>query len=117
MLTCFKMKQNVKQVLKRRYILEELYYLMNYKKWRINCREVLAKCKRKILRTQKITRISRVNIQNTCFNEVTNHNIWVSELSLNKKVNPYKACIYGLCRDFLDGVWYDWGTKLVFIEV
>lgn len=37
--------------------------------------------------------------------------------SLNKKVNPYKACIYGLCRDFLDGVGYDWGTKLVFIEV
>ena len=22
--------------------------------------------------------------------------------SLNKKVNPYKACSYGLCRDFLD---------------
>lgn len=37
--------------------------------------------------------------------------------SLNKRVNPYKACIYGLCRDFLDGVGYDWGTKLVFIEV
>ena len=32
--------------------------------------------------------------------------------SLNKKVNPYKACIYGLCRDFLDGVGYDLGTKL-----
>ena len=27
------------------------------------------------------------------------------------KVNPYKACIYGLCRDFLDGVGYDLGTK------
>ena len=27
-------------------------------------------------------------------------------------VNPYKACIYGLCRDFLDGVGYDLGTKL-----
>ena len=25
-------------------------------------------------------------------------------MSSNKKVNPYKACIYGLCRDFLDGV-------------
>jgi len=23
-------------------------------------------------------------------------------LSSNKKVNPYKACSYGLCRDFLD---------------
>lgn len=32
--------------------------------------------------------------------------------SLNKKVNPYKACIYGLCRDFLDGDGYDLGTKL-----
>ena len=33
--------------------------------------------------------------------------------SLNKKVNPYKACIYGLCRDFLDGDGYDLGTRLV----
>lgn len=31
--------------------------------------------------------------------------------SSNKKVNPYKACIYRLCRDFLDGVGYDLGTK------
>ena len=31
--------------------------------------------------------------------------------SLSKKVNPYKACIYRLCRDFLDGVGYDLGTK------
>lgn len=31
--------------------------------------------------------------------------------SLNKKVNPYKACIYRLCRDFLDGDGYDFGTK------
>ena len=27
------------------------------------------------------------------------------------KVNPYKACIYRLCRDFLDGFGYDLGTK------
>lgn len=27
------------------------------------------------------------------------------------QVNPYKACIYGLCRDFLDGDGYDLGTK------
>lgn len=31
--------------------------------------------------------------------------------SLNKKVNPYKACIYVLCRDFFVGVGYDLGTK------
>lgn len=31
--------------------------------------------------------------------------------SLNKKVNPYKACIYGLCRDFLCANGYDLGTK------
>mgnify|MGYP005902775783 FL=1 len=31
----------------------------------------------------------------------------------NIKVNPYKACIYGLCRDFLDGIGYDLGTKLI----
>ena len=28
----------------------------------------------------------------------------MQSLSLSKKVNPYKACIYGLCRDFLDGI-------------
>ena len=37
-------------------------------------------------------------------------------LSLNKKVNPYKACIYGLCRDFLDGVGYDLGTKIIMVN-
>ena len=31
--------------------------------------------------------------------------------SLNKKVNPYKACIYRLCRDFLDADGYDLGTN------
>lgn len=36
-------------------------------------------------------------------------------LSLNKKVNPYKACIYELCRDFLDGVGYDLGTKIILL--
>ena len=39
----------------------------------------------------------------------------LERLSLNKKVNPYKACIYGLCRDFLDGVGYDLGTKFFFV--
>ena len=33
--------------------------------------------------------------------------------SLSKKVNPYKACIYGLCRDFLDDDGYDLGTKII----
>ena len=36
--------------------------------------------------------------------------------SLNKKVNPYKACIYGLCRDFFDGVGYDLGTNCLFFK-
>ena len=36
---------------------------------------MLAKCKQKIPRTQKIIGISRLNIQNPCFNEMTNHNI------------------------------------------
>lgn len=31
----------------------------------------------------------------------------LGRLSLSKKVNPYKACIYGLCRDFLDGYGYE----------
>ena len=36
----------------------------------------------------------------------TRKRVWI------KKVNPYKACIYGLCRDFLDVVGYDLGTKI-----
>ena len=40
----------------------------------------------------------------------------MKSLSLNKKVNPYKACIYGLCRDFLDGAGYDLGTKFNYIH-
>ena len=40
----------------------------------------------------------------------------LGRLSLNKKVNPYKDCSYGLCRDFLDGVGYDLGTKIYFNE-
>ena len=39
------------------------------------CKELSAKCKQKIPQTQKVTRISRLNIQNTRFDEVTNHNI------------------------------------------
>ena len=35
---------------------------------------------------------------------------WVCPVT---KVNPYKACIYGLCRDFLDGNGYDLGTKIL----
>ena len=43
-------------------------------------------------------------------------NIYVKYIgSLSKKINPYKARIYGLCRDFLDGVGYDLGTKILTI--
>ena len=39
----------------------------------------------------------------------------ISVLSnLSKGLNSYKACIYGLCRDFLDGIGYDLGTKYLF---
>ena len=38
----------------------------------------------------------------------------MQSFSLSKKVNPYKACIYGLCRDFLDDSGYDLGTKYLF---
>ena len=31
-------------------------------------------------------------------------------LSSSKRVNPYRACNYGLCRDFLCGGGYDLGT-------
>ncbi len=40
--------------------------------------------------------------------------IKLDSASLSKKINPYKACIYGLCRDFLDGNGYDLGTKYLF---
>ena len=58
-----------------------------------------------------------ISIQDSIDNHIETTKTKPNSASLNKKVNPYKACIYGLCRDFLDGVGYDWGTKLVFIEV
>nr|DAS92019.1 MAG TPA: hypothetical protein [Caudoviricetes sp.] len=33
-------------------------------------------------------------------------------MSLSKKVNPYKACNYGLCRDFFSVNGYVLGTKI-----
>ena len=40
---------------------------------------------------------------------------WIIDISnLSKGLNSYKACIYGLCRDFLDGIGYNLGTKLFF---
>lgn len=59
---------------------------------------MLAKCKQKILQTQKNTRISRLNIQNTRFNEVTNHNIWVSELSLSDEMDLEKPLFWCATR-------------------
>ena len=37
-------------------------------------------------------------------------------LSLNKKVNPYKAFIYRLCRDFLCANGYVLGTKILILR-
>lgn len=62
---------------------------------------MLAKCKQKILQTQKNTRISRLNIQNTRFNEVTNHNIWVSELSLSDEMDLEKPLFMRVARKFI----------------
>lgn len=42
------------------------------------------------------------------------HRNAVTKSSLSKGLNPYKACIYGFCRDFLDGIGYDLGTKINF---
>ena len=42
------------------------------------------------------------------------HRNAVTKSSLNKGLNPYKACIYGLCRDFLDGIGYNLCTKFYF---
>ena len=57
----------------------------------------------------------RLSIQNSIDNHIKITYIKPNFASLNKKVNPYKACIYGLCRDFLDGVGYDLGTKILTI--
>ena len=62
---------------------------------------MLAKCKQKILQTQKNTRISRLNIQNTRFNEVTNHNIWVPELSLSDEMDLEKPLFMRVARKFI----------------
>ena len=35
----------------------------------------------------------------------------------SKQVNPYKACNYGLCRDFFNGDGYDLGTKFTFLMI
>ena len=58
----------------------------------------------------------RLSIQNSIDNHIKITYIKPNFASLNKKVNPYKACIYGLCRDFLEGVGYDLGTKIYFNE-
>lgn len=52
-----------------------------------------------------------LSIQNSIDNHIKTTRIKPNFASLNKKVNRYKACIYGLCSDFLDGVGYDLGTK------
>ena len=62
---------------------------------------MLAKCKQKILQTQKNTRISRLNIQNTRFNEVTNHNISALELSLSDEMDLEKPLFMRVARKFI----------------
>ena len=41
------------------------------------------------------------------------HRNAVTKSSLNKNVNPYKACIYGLCRDFFCWRWVRFGYKIL----
>lgn len=56
----------------------------------------------------------RLSIQNSIDNHIKITYIKPNFASLSKKINPYKACIYGLCRDFLNGNGYDLGTKYLF---
>ena len=51
-----------------------------------------------------------LSIQNSIDNHIKTTRIKPNFASLSKKVNPYKACIYGLCRDFLCANGYDLGT-------
>lgn len=50
-----------------------------------------------------------VNIKTHKNNQIFNDYVVVAG-SLNKRLNPYKACIYRLCRDFLCANGCAWGT-------
>lgn len=53
----------------------------------------------------------RLSIQNSIDNHIKITYIKPNFASLNKKVNPYKACSYGLCRDFFRWRWVRFGYK------
>lgn len=57
-----------------------------------------------------------LSIQNGIDNHIKTTRIKPNFASLNKKVNPYKACIYGLCRDFLYLNGYVLGTKILILR-
>ena len=69
---------------------------------------VLKRCETK----NNVWKRYELSIQNSIDNCIKTTRIKSNFASLNKKVNPYKACIYELCRDFLDGAGYDLGTKI-----
>ena len=57
----------------------------------------------------------KISIQNSIDNRIEIAKIKLDHASLNKKINPFKACIYGLCRGFLDGIWYDFPDTPAFL--
>ena len=57
-----------------------------------------------------------LSIQNSIDNHIKTTRIKPNFASLNKKVNPYKACNYGLCRDFLYLNGYVLGTKILILR-
>ena len=57
----------------------------------------------------------KISIQNSIDNRIEIAKIKLDHASLNKKINPFKACIYGLCREFLDGIGYDFPDTPAFL--
>ena len=49
----------------------------------------------------------RLSIQKGIDNNTKMTKIKLDSASLNKMVTPYKACIYVICREFLDSDGYD----------
>lgn len=59
-----------------------------------------------------------LSIQNSIDNHIKTTRIKPNFASLNRRLNPYKACIYRLCREFLCANGYVLGTKtLIFCKI
>ena len=98
------------------------YYLMNSKQTckPLELHTIIKKCNGtglvlKMCETKNnVWKKCEISIQDSIDSYIETTKIKPNFASLSKKINPYKACIYGLCRDFLNGNGYDLGTKYLF---